>query len=60
MNVGMVGLGVMGAGIVDRSLAAGHTVTGSNRTRQKAMSMIEAGMLWADSPREAAGYEVSD
>jgi 3-hydroxyisobutyrate dehydrogenase-like beta-hydroxyacid dehydrogenase len=45
----------MGAGIVPRLLTAGHTVTGWNRTRKKADSLIETGMLWADSPRELAG-----
>lgn len=54
MQVGFVGLGAMGAGIVARLLAAGHTVTGWNRTRGKAVPLLEAGMRWAGSPREAA------
>jgi 3-hydroxyisobutyrate dehydrogenase-like beta-hydroxyacid dehydrogenase len=44
----------MGAGIVKRLLAAGHTVTGWNRTKEKAEPLITMGMRWADSPREAA------
>ena len=32
MNLGFVGLGAMGALIVPRLMAAGHTVTGWNRT----------------------------
>jgi 3-hydroxyisobutyrate dehydrogenase-like beta-hydroxyacid dehydrogenase len=55
MNVGMVGLGTMGAGIVKRLLAAGHEVTGWNRTKAKASELIRAGMGWADSPAELAG-----
>ncbi|MEJ2665880.1 MAG: NAD(P)-dependent oxidoreductase [Deinococcales bacterium] len=55
MNVGMVGLGTMGAGIVKRLLAAGHEVTGWNRTKAKASELIRAGMRWADSPAEVAG-----
>ncbi len=55
MTVGFVGLGAMGAGIVPRLLAAGYTVTGWNRTRQKAETLIKSGMRWADSPREVAG-----
>lgn len=51
-NVGYVGLGEMGSGMVKRLLAAGHTVTGYNRTRSKADPLIEQGMRWADSPRE--------
>src|SRR5258707_13644040 len=44
----------MGQAIVPRLLAAGHTVTGWNRTREKAAPMFKLGMLWADSPREVA------
>lgn len=44
----------MGAGIASRLIAAGHTVTGWNRTREKASTLIEEGMKWANSPREAA------
>ena len=51
-NVGYVGLGEMGSVMVKRLLAAGHTVTGYNRTRSKADPLIELGMTWADSPRE--------
>ena len=54
MNIGFVGLGAMGDGIVARLLAAGHTVTGWNRTKSKAETLIGSGMQWADSPREAA------
>jgi 3-hydroxyisobutyrate dehydrogenase-like beta-hydroxyacid dehydrogenase len=35
-------------------LQAGHTVTGWNRTKQKAEPLIKTGMRWADSPREVA------
>lgn len=55
MKIGIVGLGAMGAGIVPRLLAAGHTVTGWNRTKAKAKSLIKTGMDWADSPAEVAG-----
>ena len=54
MRIGFVGLGAMGAGIVSRLLAAGHTVTGWNRTKSKAEALIPQGMACADSPREAA------
>ncbi|MBI1731957.1 MAG: NAD(P)-dependent oxidoreductase [Gammaproteobacteria bacterium] len=52
MNLGYIGLGVMGSRMVDRLLAKGHTVTGYNRTRSKAQWLIDKGMKWADSPRE--------
>ena len=54
MRVGMVGLGAMGEGIVPRLLAAGHTVTGWNRTKSKADALIQQGMQWADNPRGVA------
>jgi 3-hydroxyisobutyrate dehydrogenase-like beta-hydroxyacid dehydrogenase len=54
MQVGFVGLGAMGAGIVARLMAAGHQVTGWNRNPEKAAPLITAGMRWADSPRAAA------
>lgn len=54
MNVGVIGLGAMGAGIVARLLAAGHVVAGWNRTRERAEPLIGAGMQWAESPRRVA------
>lgn len=54
MQIGFIGLGAMGAGIVPRLLAAGHAVTGWNRNRDKAETLIKAGMRWAGSPREVA------
>jgi 3-hydroxyisobutyrate dehydrogenase-like beta-hydroxyacid dehydrogenase len=57
-KVGFVGLGVMGSRMAERLLSKGHTVTGYNRTRQKAQWLIDKGMKWADSPRAVA--EVSD
>ena len=54
MNIGFVGLGAMGAGIVPRLMAAGHAVTGWNRSKQKAESLIAAGMRLAPTPRAVA------
>jgi 3-hydroxyisobutyrate dehydrogenase-like beta-hydroxyacid dehydrogenase len=53
-EVGFVGLGVMGGGVAKRLLDADHTVTGYNRTREKAQWLVDAGMRWADSPRAVA------
>ena len=53
-NLGFVGLGVMGSRMVQRLLAAGHTVTGYNRTKSKAQWLLDAGMKWADTPRAVA------
>jgi 3-hydroxyisobutyrate dehydrogenase-like beta-hydroxyacid dehydrogenase len=44
----------MGQLIVPRLMAAGHAVTGWNRSRDKADALIAQGMRWADTPREVA------
>ncbi len=53
-QLGFIGLGVMGSQMVDRLLSKGHTVTGYNRTREKAQWLVKKGMKWADSPRAVA------
>jgi 3-hydroxyisobutyrate dehydrogenase-like beta-hydroxyacid dehydrogenase len=53
-RVGFAGLGAMGAGIAERLLGAGYELVGWNRTREKAEPLIDAGMAWADTPRELA------
>jgi 3-hydroxyisobutyrate dehydrogenase-like beta-hydroxyacid dehydrogenase len=57
-QLGFVGLGVMGSRIAGRLLAAGHAVTGWNRTRAKAGRLMAEGLRWAESPRAVA--EASD
>jgi 3-hydroxyisobutyrate dehydrogenase-like beta-hydroxyacid dehydrogenase len=54
MKLGFVGLGAMGQLIVPRLMAAGHSVVGWNRSRDKAEALIKDGMGWADTPREVA------
>jgi len=54
MKIGFAGLGDMGSLIVPRLMAAGHEVTGWNRTKSKATELIAAGMRWADTPAAAA------
>ncbi len=58
MRVGFIGLGDMGQGIIPRLLAAGHQVTGWNRTPVKAEPLLAIGMKWAGSPRQVA--EISE
>lgn len=53
-KLGFVGLGVMGGEMVNRLLGKGHTVTGYNRTKEKAEWLIKKGMKWGYSPREVA------
>jgi 3-hydroxyisobutyrate dehydrogenase-like beta-hydroxyacid dehydrogenase len=54
VKIGFVGLGDMGQAIVPRLIAAGHTVVGWNRTKEKAAPMFNLGMLLATTPRDAA------
>jgi 3-hydroxyisobutyrate dehydrogenase-like beta-hydroxyacid dehydrogenase len=53
-RVGFAGLGAMGAGIAQRLLDAGYEVVGWNRTKERAQPLLDAGMGWADTPRELA------
>lgn len=53
-NLGFIGLGKMGGRVVKRLLDAGHTVTGYNRTKSKAQWLLDAGMQWAETPRQVA------
>ena len=53
-HVGFVGLGVMGGGVTRRLLAAGHTVHGYNRSREKAAPLVELGLVLEDTPRQVA------
>src|SRR5271157_3603647 len=53
-KLGFIGLGVMGGNMVARLLEKGHTVTGYNRTRSRALWLIDKGMKFADSPKAVA------
>ena len=53
-RLGFIGLGNMGGPMVQRLLDAGHQVTGYNRTRSRAQWLLDLGMDWADTPREAS------
>jgi 3-hydroxyisobutyrate dehydrogenase-like beta-hydroxyacid dehydrogenase len=53
-RVGFAGLGAMGGGIAQRLLDAGYEVVGWNRTRERAQPLLDAGMGWAETPRELA------
>jgi 3-hydroxyisobutyrate dehydrogenase-like beta-hydroxyacid dehydrogenase len=53
-RIGFAGLGAMGAGIARRLMDGGYEVVGWNRTREKAQPLLDAGMGWAQTPRELA------
>ncbi|WP_179396208.1 NAD(P)-dependent oxidoreductase [Lacticaseibacillus absianus] len=58
MQIGFIGTGVMGTGIIRNLLKAGYPVVVFNRTQAHAEAALTAGATWATSPRAVA--EVSD
>lgn len=54
MNVAVIGLGIMGAGIARHLAEQGHAVTVYNRTRARAEELAPGGVAVAATPREAA------
>jgi len=52
-KIAFVGLGAMGSAMAQRLLAAGHPVTGYNRTRAKAEALASQGLTVAASARAA-------
>jgi 3-hydroxyisobutyrate dehydrogenase-like beta-hydroxyacid dehydrogenase len=52
-TIGFVGLGAMGSRMAGRLLGSGHEVYGTNRTMSKAQALIERGLRWRETPREA-------
>lgn len=53
MNIGFLGLGIMGQRMAKHLLQAGHKVTAYNRTPSKAQTLLEDGAMVADSPSAA-------
>jgi 3-hydroxyisobutyrate dehydrogenase len=54
MNIGFVGLGLMGGPMAHRILGAGHTLYVNNRTREKSAPFAAKGALWCDSPADVS------
>src|SRR6516164_4578860 len=54
MQVGIAGIGKMGAAIAQRLMEAGHQVTAWNRTREKLHAVTKAGATVAATPAELA------
>jgi len=55
MNVGVAGLGMMGAAIAQRLMDVGHTVTVWNRTVDKVKPVVAAGATAAATPTALGG-----
>jgi 3-hydroxyisobutyrate dehydrogenase len=53
-RVGFIGTGVMGQSMCRHIMNAGYGMTVSTRTKSKAQSLIDAGAVWADTPKAVA------
>jgi 3-hydroxyisobutyrate dehydrogenase len=53
-RIGWIGTGVMGLHMCGHLIRAGYNVTVFNRTREKALTLLNMGAKWADSPLSVA------
>jgi 3-hydroxyisobutyrate dehydrogenase-like beta-hydroxyacid dehydrogenase len=58
MNVGFIGLGIMGAPMALNILKAGHKLAVYNRTPAKARPLVDAGARLAPAPQEIGDVDV--
>ena len=54
MKVGFIGTGVMGSSMVRHLLNADYDVNVFNRTKEKALPLVDEGAVWQNSPAEVA------
>src|SRR5215218_9911990 len=52
--IGWIGTGLMGNPMVKHLLKAGYTVHVHNRTKEKALDLLDLGCTWFDTPAELA------
>ena len=51
-KISFIGTGVMGRSMIKNLMKDGYDVTIYNRTKDKALELIEMGALWKDSIKE--------
>ncbi len=51
-RIGWIGTGVMGLSMCGHVMERGYSATVFNRTRSKALPLVEKGAVWVNSPRE--------
>ncbi|MGO0155561.1 NAD(P)-dependent oxidoreductase [Leuconostoc mesenteroides] len=56
MNIGFIGTGVMGTGIINNLLQAGYEVSVFNRTHSQANEVLNNGAIWRDTPAKVAQH----
>ncbi len=54
MQIGFIGLGIMGSRMAVNLQKAGHKLIVHNRTKEKAKDLIEKGAEWCDTPAQLA------
>lgn len=54
MDIGFIGIGVMGKSMAGHLLAAGHRLSVYTRTKAKAEELLARGAIWRESPAEVA------
>jgi len=54
MNIGFIGLGIMGSRMAANLQRHGHALAVYNRTREKAAPLLAQGATWSDSPAALA------
>jgi 3-hydroxyisobutyrate dehydrogenase-like beta-hydroxyacid dehydrogenase len=52
MNIGFIGLGIMGSRMAVNLAKAGHQLSVYNRTREKAQNILSRNIIWKDSPAQ--------
>jgi 3-hydroxyisobutyrate dehydrogenase len=53
-RIGWIGTGVMGRWMCQHLMTKGYSATVYNRTKDKTQPLVEAGALWADTPKAVA------
>jgi 3-hydroxyisobutyrate dehydrogenase-like beta-hydroxyacid dehydrogenase len=53
-TISVVGLGAMGGSLAARLLQQGCSVHGTNRTAGRAAPLVDRGLVWQETPRQAA------
>jgi 3-hydroxyisobutyrate dehydrogenase len=54
MNIGFIGVGVMGSGMANNILKAGHKLIVYDLRREAAQPLMDAGASWANDPKSVA------
>ena len=54
MKVGFIGLGIMGSSMATNAIKGGFDLVVHDIRREAAIPHLEAGAVWADTPRQVA------